>query len=244
MKQVWDLSKLTRDDEVALGDQLHALIVHLNLVREDGSWLQRVKEAAEPLLAMRERKDYPCIFTVLDSDVVFALAHPGDYVYVSRALLELIGEDEDYALQFVLAHELAHLDHQDGFRCLNDPGVQKLNQGTITQFYSLIFPWGYYPAELDFAADRQACVQLLRLGRNRLEVLTFLRKFQSYAKENDFPNGRAKPLLGKGTSLIENHYRAHPAAYDRLKRLQKLLDQRPVKPGAAPAAAPSTKSSR
>ena len=41
---------------------------------------------------------------------VNAFSTPGGYIYVSRGLFDLIGEDEDYALRFAVGHEIAHVD--------------------------------------------------------------------------------------------------------------------------------------
>jgi len=52
-----------------------------------------------------------------------------------------------------------------------------------------------------------------RLDRTRRESLAFLRKFQGYAQKNGFANGRKPPDPNSNLTLVENHFRAHPAAY-------------------------------
>lgn len=46
-------------------------------------------------------------FTVLDSDIVNAMALPGGYVYVTRGLIALVGSEAELA--GVLAHEIGHV---------------------------------------------------------------------------------------------------------------------------------------
>jgi Peptidase family M48 len=243
-KKVWDLSALKPADEMRLGRDLHDLIVHLNPPLRDGPWLRRVEEAAAPLLEARTRKEIgPYSFTILDSDRVNAFSHPGGYIYLNRGLFDMIGDDEDYALRFVLAHEIAHVDRQHALACLRDPAVAKSGAGTLAQFYALIFPWGYYPDAIDFDADRWAYGQLIRLDHSPRESLAFLRKLEGYAKANGFENGRMPPPeekgpeagTGAGASLVDNHYRAHPAAWKRLQELRKL-----AVPASSPATAPVT----
>jgi Zn-dependent protease with chaperone function len=171
---------------------------------------------------------------VLDSDAVCAFSHPGGYIYVCRGLFELVGEDveegEDYALEFVLGHEIAHVDLKHALACLQDPDLKNSGLGTLPQFYSFIFPLGYlYEQEVE--ADRWA-FERLRHGdrRTRRESLAFLRSFERHAKAHGFGAGRDH-LLGKDLSPVENHYRAHPAAQKRLNALTSL----------APAAAPVPK---
>ena len=132
-------------------------------------------------------------------------------------------------LEFVLAHEIAHVDLRHALTCLRDPGVKKLGLGTLPQFLLIIFPWAY-PDQLDFEADRWADLQMLRLDRTKRERLAFLRKLEWFARDNGFENGREPPELHPDSSPVENHLRAHPAAYKRLKQLESLT---------APALAPS-----
>ena len=59
--------------------------------------------------------------------------------------------------------------------------------------------------------------------------LAFLRKLRDYADRQKFANGRKEP--DKDFPLFENHFRAHPAARDRLKRLESFS----AEPGPARA---------
>ena len=112
---------------------------------------------------------------------VNAFSHPGGYVYITRGLLEWISEDEDPALQFVLAHEIFHVDRKHAFQCLQDPGVKELPYGTLQLFYPFIFPRGYYPETMDFDADAWVLLQLQRLQCTRRECMSFIRKLKGYA---------------------------------------------------------------
>lgn len=216
MKAAWDLSRMGPEEEVRLGRELHDLVLHFNVPLEDGPWLRRVEEAAAPLLGTRSRKEIPYTFTVLDSDAPSAFSHPGGYVYVTRGFVGLIGEDEGYALEFALGHEIAHVDLKHALKSLDDPGVKKLGLGTLAAFYILIAPLAY-PDDLEFEADAWVASRMKRLDRTRRETLAFLRKLEGYAKAHGFENGRKPPE--PGPSAAENHLRAHPAAWKRLKRL-------------------------
>ena len=144
--------------------------------------------------------------------------------------MDWIGEDQDYALEFILAHEIAHVDFRHALACLEDPGVLKLRMGTLLEFFVLIFPRGYYPDRLDYEADAWAYQQMKRLDRTKRECLAFLRKLEVYARDKGFENGRV--LLNKpdqDTLPIENHLRAHPAAYKRLKQLEAFTKPVPAR---------------
>ena len=90
-----------------------------------------------------DRKEIKYKFFILDSDVVNAFSIPGGNVYISRGLFDLIGEDEDYALQFAIGHEIAHVDLEHAIKCLRDPGCMKMTEGTLSKLFMLILPFGY-----------------------------------------------------------------------------------------------------
>ena len=163
-----------------------------------------------------------------------AFSHPGGFIYVSQKLLDMISEDEDYALEFAIAHEIAHIDLGHALTCLKDPGVRAFSDGTLQKLYFLIIPHAY-PDNLEFAADTWAYQRMKGLGRSDHDCFAFLRKLDSYAKANGFADRRGKPedLLksraGKPDAFpvfspIDNHLRAHPPALDRLDHLKQLRD--------------------
>ena len=218
----WDLDRLTTQDEISLGNELHSLILELNPT-DNGSGLRRVKEAAKPLLELRSRKDLQYEFTILNSDIPNAFSHPGGFIYISRKLLEMIAEDEDYVLEFVIGHEIAHVELQHALHCLQDRRVREFKDGTLQKLYFLIIPHAY-PNELEFAADAWVYRRMKQLGRSEHDCFAFLRKLDSYAKANGFDDGRGKvedlfkdgrgkPDATPARSPIENHLRAHTAAW-------------------------------
>ena len=194
----------------------------------DGTLERRLYDAADPLLKNVSRKDITYRFYVLDSKAINAFSHPGGFVYVTSGLLEWIGEDEEYLLQFALAHEIYHVDQGHALKCLQDPGFQKMPYGTLPLFYLFLFPRGYWPEEMDFKADAWAVRQLSALGHTRRECLLFLDKLDGYEEAQGSIEGHQPPLPGDVASLFENHYRAHPAARERLKRARALFEETPA----------------
>jgi predicted Zn-dependent protease len=225
----WDLSHLSAQDEMRLGAELNSLIMHFNHQVQGGSSLERVDTAARPILANRSRKEIDYTFTIIDSDAVNAFSHPGGYVYVSRGLFPFLGDDEEAALQFVLAHEIAHVDLRHAIQCLQDPELKSMNMGTLQQVYALILPLGYMDKQ-EYAADRWAYQQLIRLDHTRYEALKFLRKLKGYAEVHEFNDGRAPFQPGPRTSPIDNHYRAHTAVWRRLNELESATAPALTKP--------------
>jgi hypothetical protein len=222
-----DLAQLTIQDEMRLGRELNKLIMTYNRRLDDGAREQRVEDIARPLLNKRMRKEIEYTFTILDSEAVNAFSHPGGYIYVCRGLFNLFGEDEDYVLEFVLGHEIAHVDLKHALTCLQAANAEekKRGLGTLPQFYLLI-AFGY-PDRMEFEADAWACKRMMvDLDRSRHDALAFLRKFEGYARDNGFSAGRKlPPQKAEGQteavpSLVENHYRAHTSARKRLGELK------------------------
>jgi hypothetical protein len=141
---------------------------------------------------------------------------------VTRGLFNLIGEDEDYALEFAIGHEIAHVDLQHALKDLRDPEVMKIEWGTLLKLYMLIIPAAYLDAQ-EYEADAWVYRRMREQGRTDHECLAFLRKLDGYAQAHGFENGRGKPQLGPDSSPLENHYRAHTAARKRLRQLKELM---------------------
>jgi hypothetical protein len=223
----WNVAHMSLKEERDLGADLHELIVRFNpLVKDPGDLLSRVEDAADPFLKTLRRKEIHYQFFILNSDVVNAFSTPGGYVYVSRGLFELIGEDEDYALQFAVAHEIAHVDLEHAIKCLRDVDVLKIREGTLQKLFILILPFGYKqsdPIDQEFEADEWVSNRMQQLQRTRREILVFLQKLEGYSKNHGFYEGRVPPQPGHDLSPLENHYRAQTAARKRLKHLKEFI---------------------
>ncbi|GAG34779.1 unnamed protein product, partial [marine sediment metagenome] len=72
--------------------------------------------------------------------------------------------------------------------------------------------------------DAWAFRQMLATGNSREEALAMSRHFAQYAEQQDAQNSNQKPntVLGAVSQEIDNHFRTHPPAGERLQRLQSL----------------------
>ena len=221
MLRNWDIANLSIADEQKLGAQLHDVIVSLNPVAADGPWRQRLEEAAKPFLATLSRKEVRYRFEVMESAEVNAFSHPGGYVYVNRGLFDLVGEDEDYALQFAVGNEMAHVDLQHAIRCLQDPDFKEMSGGTLRKLYWVVLPLGYLENQ-DYEADEWTFTRMRNFGRSRRESLAFLYKLDGYATKHGFRDGRAKSRMApEESSFLDIHYRRQTAAWKRLDHLKE-----------------------
>ncbi len=231
-REKWDLRNFDAEAEKRLGDQLNRLVMLPKLNRRywNEAMQSRLEEAAAPILDARTRKDLNYRFHVLDDPMFNAFSHPGGHVYVTRGLMDGISEDQDYALRFLLAHEICHVDEGHAIRCLRDPALDALPYGTVPMFFLLIFPGGY-GTKFEEQADDWAFRQMQRLQMSRHETLSFLSILTRYAERNGFPLGVESIDRSAPIPLFDLHIRTHPPARDRLKRLKDRLDQAVKKAG-------------
>ena len=225
VKKIWDVKKMSPEEKLVLGEQTNALILELNLPSQGGDWAGIVEDTADPLRESFAGNGIKYKFIVLDSEAFNAFSHTGGFVYVTTGLLLAIGNDKD-ALQFVLAHEMAHVEREHTLVCLGRLDMSRFQGlGTIEALYNLVIPLGYYD-EQDLEADRLALDCLAGLKRERYEMLAFLRKLERYAKSHEFSEGRKKPVPGEVRSVIDNHLRAHLRVKTRLDRATKYVDEK------------------
>ena len=69
------------------------------------------------------------VFSVLDTDGVGAYSTPGGYVFVTRGLLSRLTSESELA--WVLAHEVAHVDYEDGLIALKADMATKTALGSM-----------------------------------------------------------------------------------------------------------------
>jgi pSer/pThr/pTyr-binding forkhead associated (FHA) protein len=210
-----DLTSLAPEDEERLGRELrHLVLTHIKPI-EEGPWIERAADAA------RRVSDADWKITILDSDAVSAFSFPGGQIFVCRGLFDLVGTDEDYILDFAIGHEIAHLSLRHALKMVaaNAAEARKRGVDTLNQFLVPI-ALGYRDAQ-EFEADAWIYrVMTARPDNTKRMCLAFLRKLRDYAEREKFASGRKAP--DKDCPLFQNHYRAHPAARERLRRLESM----------------------
>ncbi len=233
----WPLDQMTPQAEQELGQQLNRLILELN-PEDPRPGRERVQEAARLFLDQLKNRDREYHFYVLNSDVANAFSHPGGYVYVTRKLLEMCPEDEPAPLEFIVGHEIAHVELRHALTFLSAREFRKYSEGTLQKLYLFVIPNGF-PSKYEYDADAWAYNRMKRKLRSEHDCRQFLRMLKRYARDNGFENGRVKLAdfraerlaLPKGEGIfspIDNHLRSHPAAFDRLDHLKQIAA--PVRP--------------
>ena len=99
---------LSLDEEKKVGGDVHKLVGTDQKILRAPALVQRLSKLAQPILEERARKEITFSFWVINSTEINAFSHVGGYIYVNKGLLDFIKSDAE--LQFILAHEIAHVD--------------------------------------------------------------------------------------------------------------------------------------
>lgn len=220
-----NLMDMTTAEEAMHGKLLHDVIVANHGVDDSSPYPSVVLDAISPLLDMRARKDVDITITVIDSNDVYAFSHLGGYIYMTKGLFGQAATPEEY--RFVAGRELAHIDLKHGRKEVE--AAMKLGpaQGVGTHQYLYHQIAKGYSREEELAADDWVIDRMWKLENTKRECLAFLRKFVSYSKENEFPNGLELPrtTLTDAVQDLGHAYKGKPSASERLRRLSERLNK-------------------
>jgi predicted Zn-dependent protease len=240
---------LTEEEEFRVGTDLHRQLLATVKVWEDAATLERVKRLMQPFLDRRDRKGIKYRVTLLDDPRVNAASLPGGYVYVNRGLIELAKSDA--GLQFVLGHEVAHVDlghcaRLVTYRVRAGEVGGELAGAAAGLAYRMVAPG--FSEDQELASDAWSFRTMRRIGRTPGEALEFLRlhraelrregKDQDGSREKDRP-GRSRPddAFGALAHTLEDHFASHPSIDRRIEQLERLArEPGPDLQGRAPKA--------
>lgn len=176
----------------------------------------RLQAIFERLCSALDSSEYQYSLIVLASGKVNAFSLPGGFIFVTRGMLKLIGDD-DQRLAGVLAHEIAHVEKKHGINALmrqlglsvivelgkrvlevpTNQAVQIASQALIEVVQS------GYSREAEFEADLLAQYYLVQAGFDPTGIIHVLSDLAVYDREH--PSGEV--------------FRSHPHIHARIGHL-------------------------
>jgi hypothetical protein len=97
-----------RNQEIEIGKEVAKELERQYGVWDDPQQSRRVERIGRSLVAVCDRKDMPYTFKILNErKELNAVTAPGGFIYITRALLEALDNDDELA--FVLGHEIGHV---------------------------------------------------------------------------------------------------------------------------------------
>ena len=172
-----------------------------------------------------KRPTIPYQFVVLDSPVQNAFAAPGGVIFISRALLDVLGNEAELAA--VLAHEIGHVAEKHALKSIQRAQFLQ-GVGTITaahmkggdgkKFESMIgdlqatlFDKGL-DKSMEYEADLAALETLYRTGYDPSAMITVLQKLKKLQAAN---------------TKSGSWFSTHPPLDERISRLQSKISSYP-----------------
>jgi predicted Zn-dependent protease len=222
-----DLMGLSLAEERVLGKDAHQLRLKSMRVYYDPILNQRLWQLAEPILKECKRKGIRYTITVVDNPEINAAAAMGGYIYVYTGLIAKYPSDAE--LQFALAHEIGHVDMGHPMRMFaymkkvsEHLGKDKI--AVAADLYSCIARG--YSSDLELQADAFAYRAMRKHGRTSDEAMAFARRavFTEAEDSDTVPSFAEHPdnLADAIEATLHTHFKTHPPATVRLKRLEAL----------------------
>ncbi|MFQ5776228.1 MAG: M48 family metalloprotease [Kiloniellaceae bacterium] len=211
---------MTAADEARLGREEHDKIVpEFGGVYEDPELGAYVASVGALLAKTSETPDLRFTFTVLDTPIVNAFALPGGYVYITRGLLALAGDEAELA--GVLAHEIGHVTARHSAERYGQAMAASIAQlglgillggGAVTEAFGTVSALALrsFSREQEHEADLLGIRYLARAGYDPNAMATFLEKLLADSR-------LAAELRGRPGRADEfNIMQTHPRTADRI----------------------------
>ncbi len=209
------------EKEIALGKQMAEEVEKTSKIVDDPVISEYVNRVGQNLVRNSDAK-VPFTIKVIDSDEVNAFALPGGFFFVNTGILDLAQSEAELA--GVMAHEIAHVTARHGTR--------QATRGQVTNLATipLIFLGGWTGYGIRQAAGLAIPLTFLKFSRGFEKEADFLGVQYLYAAGYD-PTAmvqffeRLKAQEKKKPSSIGKIFRSHPLTKDRIKIVQKSIDE-------------------
>jgi predicted Zn-dependent protease len=183
-------------------------------------------------------------FLILDSDEINAYAAPGGLVFLTRGILRCCPNED--AVASVLAHEIGHVQHQDGLRAIKQSRITtaltslalsgaktyaaedlaqmtSLFEESISDITQTLIVSGY-SRSLEYQADRAALDILQRSGYNPQGLVVMLGQMKAQLKPGRQDFAKTHPSPDNRLSEIQRQTAAYSAVKSPKARQARFED--------------------
>lgn len=219
---------ISAKEEEALGREAAANLAAKYKLASDEKLTRYVSLVGRSVARKAARKDVTWRFGVLESPHANAYAAPGGYIFVTRGLVELLGDESELA--GVLAHEVQHVDRKHAVKSLRragllQAGAQLSNRAELEALAGGLIGLlerGYGRGD-ELEADKEGVHCLGRAGYDATGLLRALERHDNGGKNDPFAQ-RHPPFdvrvdaLAKLTDLPEGGARLEKRFRSRVRK--------------------------
>ncbi len=144
-------TEIDQTQEIEIGRQLSAVLLGSKPLHPDMQLQRYVNQLGRWISLQSARPDLPWTFAVLDDDGFNAFAAPGGYVFVTKGLIDRVGDESELA--GILAHEISHVVRKHHLEAIR----KNARAGIVTQLVG---------SQLNNNLGGALSAQLIGLGRN------------------------------------------------------------------------------
>ncbi len=144
-------TQIDQNQEIEIGRQLSAVLLGSKPLHPDMQLQRYVNQLGRWISLQSARPDLPWTFAVLDDDGFNAFAAPGGYVFVTKGLIDRVGDESELA--GILAHEISHVVRKHHLEAIR----KNARAGIVTQLVG---------SQLNNNLGGALSAQLIGLGRN------------------------------------------------------------------------------
>ena len=211
---------VSESQEIAMGAQGAESVSQSIGVVDDEALQSYIQGLGMHLAADSERPELPWSFSVLDDPTPNAFAFPGGYIFITRGLMGLMGNEAELAS--VLGHEIGHVTARHSVAMMTRAQVAQIGLGvgsilspTLAEFseaaaggLSLLFL--SYSRDAERQADDLGFTYALEHGYDVREMVNVFASLQ-----------QAGQLAG--VSALPNWLASHPDPGERIQRIESRL---------------------
>lgn len=210
--------------EIEIGKQLSAILLGAKPLHPDMALQRYVNRLGRWISLQSTRPDLPWTFAVLDDQGFNAFAAPGGYVFVTKGLIDRLGDESELA--GILAHEITHVTSKHHLKAMRKSAQTGLLSQLLAQQVGNKLPAGLssqliglgrnlYSKGLDrtdeLEADRNGVALSARAGLDPYGLVAVLQNLRSVPADNPF---------------FALSFSTHPPAQVRLDQLEVAMGHR------------------